>query len=285
MIEAYSFLAVFAVQLLAMSVLHPLWLGRHVRLKAAEFPADRFRQLYPDIDPQAIVQRSLKWYRVLNTVVALLGLLLWGWLFSYMQRADWDDGPVEALVGVYFMVQMLPICIAAVFALKYNQLLKQLLETKRTAVLQRRGLFDFVSPFAVLIAVLCYFLFVAYVLYIAQNPFPGFAGPLINIGVLTFVYALQAFGVYRTLYRKKTPFETHAARMHTIGMGVKACVYICIAFVVHISINFTLVLLDLQRWEPFAVSVFFVFVALLIFMVTAPPRRPDANGLGASAAS
>jgi hypothetical protein len=71
--------------------------------------------------------------------------------------------------------------------------------------------------------------------------------------------------------------------MHTIGLGVKACVYICIAVVVYSSLNFTLVLLDLQRWEPFAESVFFVFTALLIFMVfTAPPRRPEAGGLGAN---
>ena len=41
--------------------------------------------------------------------------------------------------------------------------------------------------------------------------------------------------------------------------------------------------LDLQRWEPFAGSVFFVFTALLIFMVfTPPPRRPEAGGLGAN---
>ena len=34
----------------------------------------------------------------LNAGIALLGLLLLAWLFSYMRRPDWDDGPVEAIV-------------------------------------------------------------------------------------------------------------------------------------------------------------------------------------------
>ena len=282
MIEAYAFLAAFTVQILAMSVLHPRWLTKYVRAKATEFPAERFAQRYPGVDHKKILERYLTLYRGMSTSIAVLGLLLFGWLFSYLQRPDWDDGPVEALVGGYFMVQMLPLLIVAFNALRYNNLLKHLPGGKRTAVLQRRGLFDFVSPFTVFLAVLGYFFYVAYVMYIAQNPFPGFAGPLINIGVMTLVYALEAFGVYRALYGRKG-LEIHAARMHTIGLGVKACVYICIAVVVYSSLNFTLVLLDLQRWEPFAESVFFVFTALLIFMVfTAPPRRPEAGGLGAN---
>jgi len=283
MIEAYAFLAAFTVQILAISVLHPRWFIRYVRTKATEFPAERFAQRYPGVDYNKILERHMKLHRVLNTGIALLGLLLLVWFFSYLQRPDWDDGPVEALLFVYFMVQMLPLLIVGFNAIRYNQLLKQLPAGKRTAVLQRRGLFDFVSPFAVFLAVLSYFLYVAYVIYIAQNPFPGFAGPLINIAGITLVYALEAFGVYRVLYGKKSGFETHAARMHTIGLGVKACVYISIAVVVNSSLNFTLVLMDLQRWEPVAGSVFFIFTSLLLFMAfTLPPRQPEAEELGAS---
>jgi hypothetical protein len=41
-----------------------------------------------------------------------------------------------------------------------------LLEGKRQAILQRRGLFDFVSPFIVFLAALGYFLFIAFVICI-----------------------------------------------------------------------------------------------------------------------
>lgn len=154
-------------------------------------------------------------------------------------------------------------------------------EGKRTAVLQRRGLFDFVSPFAVFLAVLVYLLFAAFVIYVRQQPFPGFAG-LINLGAVTLVYALNAVVVYSMLYgRNKNPFETHAGRLHTIGLAVKSSVYSCILVVVYLSLNFSLRLLDLKRWEPFALSVFFIICALVASMgFAAPLRKPEVDELG-----
>jgi hypothetical protein len=74
--------------------------------------------------------------------------------------------------------------------------------------------------------------------------------------------------------------------MHTIGLVVKAFVYISLLIVVSLSLDFTLKLLVLPKWEPFAGSVHYVFFAFLLSMMfTAPPRRPDADGLGASPAS
>jgi hypothetical protein len=70
--------------------------------------------------------------------------------------------------------------------------------------------------------------------------------------------------------------------VHTIGRIVKSSVYSCIVIVVYLSLNFSLVLLDLQRWEPFALSIFFVVTALLSTMgFIAPPRKPHADELGA----
>ena len=173
---------------------------------------------------------------------------------------------MEALIAVYFMVQfMLPLSIVVWLGVKFNKVHKRssLLEGKRKAILQRRGLFDFISPFIVLLAVLVYFLFAAFVIYIQRDPFPGFAGYL-TLGIVTLGYAVQALIVYAVLYgRKANPFETHEGRARTIGLTVKSCVYSCIACVVFLSLNLTLVLLDLQRWEPFALSVFFVICALL----------------------
>jgi MFS family permease len=281
-IEAYAFLVMFTIQILATSVLYPTWFIRHCRRQATSIPAERLAQVYPGVDVSLAQARFLALYRALNTVIAVLGLLLLGWLFSYLRRPDWDDGPVEALVAAYFMVQVaLPLALIVWLGARFNRAHRRTApQRKRKAVLERRGLFDFVSPVAVLLAVLSYFLFVAYVIYIRQHPFPGFAG-LISIGAITLVYALQALVVYLVLYGKKSnPFETHAGRLRRIGLGVKCCVYSCIAAVVFLALNFTLVLLDLQRWEPFALSVFLVITALLSLMgMIAPPRQPEADGL------
>jgi hypothetical protein len=283
MLEMYAFFAAFTAQIVALSVLCPTRLIRAARAQMTSYPAERFPQLYPR--GSSGFDRTLTLYRALNTGVAVLGFLLLGWLFSYMRRPDWDDGPVEFLVTVYFVAQALPLCLAAWTAVEFNKALKSALpDEKRKAILQRRGLFDFVSPSIVFLALLSYFLFVAFVIYIERDPFPGFAGYLINIGVVTLLYAVMAFCVYATLYGKKSnPLETHADRMRTIGLIVKVCVYSCIGCVVFLSLNFTLVLLDLQRWEPFAQSVSLLICALLCFMVlSASSRQPGADVLGSS---
>lgn len=284
MIETYAFLAMFTAQVVAMSVLFPAWLIRQVRAQAANVPTERLAHLYPNVDLGLSQDRFLSRYRALNTGIALLGLLLLGYLFDYMRRPDWNDGPVETLVTGYFVAQLLPFFGIAWLIVMGNKVLERsLADSKRKAVLQRRGLFDFVSPSVVFLAFVAYLLFAAFVFYIHQNPFPGFAG-LRSIGGITLVYAVNAFVVYTMLYGKKlNPLETHAGRLHTIGLTLKMSVYSCIACVVFVSLNFTLALLDLQRWEPFALSVFFVIVTLICLTgLTAPPRSPEADRFGSA---
>lgn len=286
MIASYAFLAMFALQILALSVLYPAWFVSYLRLQTASIPAERLAQLYPGIDLDLARERVFSRYRALNTAIGAVGLLLLGWLFSYMRRSDWREGVVEALVCAYSIAQaLLPLCLIAWRGLKFNRLgRRSLLENKRKAVLQRRGLFDFVSPFVVLLAVLGYFLFVAFVIHTRQRPVPGSAG-LVYIGGITLVYALEAFVVYAVLYGKKpNPLETTADRARTIGLVVRCCIYSCIACVVFLALNLALGLLHLPRWEPFALSVFWVVTALLSLMgMTAQPGPPAADGLGSVA--
>ncbi len=276
MIEANAFFAAFIVQILTVSVLIPTLFIRYVRVQLLSLPAERLAQMYPGVDLASANRRYLKQYRVLNTVIAVIGLLLLGWLFNHMRRPDWDDGPVELTLTLYFMVaQLLPLIVIGWLGVRFNTRYKRSLPDKtRTAVLQRRGLFDFVSPFAVALAVLSYFLFAAFVLYLRQHPFPGFAG-LINLVGVTVAYAVQAIAVYMMLYgRKWNPLETHEGRLRTIGLVVRCNVYSCIVIVAYLSLNLALGKLELQRWEPFALSVFFVIIALVASMGYAVPPRP-----------
>lgn len=274
MIEAYAFLAAFTLQILAMSVLYPARFDRFVRVQATSFPAERLAQLYPGVDLDLARERFLTRYRRVNTGIAVFGLLLLGWLFSYARRPDWNVDHVVVLLSVYFVMQIMPLGFVAWLGFWFNKAHKRsLVEAKRKAILQRRGLFDFVSPFIVFLAVSSYFLFAALVIYIQPDPSPGFA----LIGVLTLVYALQAFVAYWALYGKKSnPLETHAWRVHTIGLTVKVSVYSCIASVVFFSLTFALDLLEIKRWVPFAVSAFLSITTLLCLMgLTAPPRAQE----------
>jgi hypothetical protein len=276
MIVANMFLAMFAAQILALSVVFPGRFIRYCLTLATSMPVDRLTQAHQAIDFDLAQARFFARYRALNTGVAFLGVLLLCWLAGYMRSPTWDEGRVSALTTAYFLLQVSPLLFAAWFGIRRNKALKRaLLETKRKAVLQRRGLFDFVSPITVAVAVLAYVLFAAFVMYLRQNPFPGFAG-FVNIVCVTLVYAVYAATAYMMLYgTKPKPLETNLRREYTIGLVVRACVYSCIVCVVSLSISFALELQDLEHWQPFAQSLFLVMTMLLVSRgIAAPPRKP-----------
>jgi hypothetical protein len=277
MLQDYAFFAMFTVQILAMSIVHPAWLVRYARKQAMTATVQRLEQLHQGVDIDASRERFVAIYRAVNTVIAVLGALLLSAMISYPRPNVRDDA-----AGLYFVLQVSPLLVVAVMGLRYSKRLQRVArEPKRKAVLQRRGLFDFVSPFTVGLAVLSYFLFVAFVIYIQQNPFPGFAG-YTNIVIITVLYTCEGFVVYKLLYgRKFSPFEPHAFHVRGIGTGVKACVYSCIMCVVFISLSFSLALLELRGWKPFATSFFLVlFAALGVRGFMTPPREPG-DGAGA----
>ncbi|HEU0069043.1 MAG TPA: hypothetical protein VFQ26_07265 [Nitrospiraceae bacterium] len=287
MIEAYAFLAMFTVLILVTSVLYPGRIIKYVRGWARDFSSERFAQLYPGVDYSRTVGRFVTGYRAANIVIAVLGLLLLGWMFTRIQQPYWA-GDVTVPAVVYFFLQMSPLVLITLYALvRYHKVLMQRSqESKRKATLQRRGLFDFVSPFVVYFAVLSYFLFVVYGiwldLYVYDNT--SLSEPCLKaIVAVTLVYALNAFVIYKYLYGRKNPLVTHEGRVHTIGVTVKSGVYGSIAVAWFISIFGTLGQPGLREWRPFVLIVFFVVTAILTLMsVTAPPRKPEANGSGSS---
>jgi hypothetical protein len=289
MIEAYAFLAAFALQVLAASVLYPARLIKYVRGWARNFGSERFAQLYPGVDYSRWVARFVTGYRTANIVIAVLGLLLLGWLFTRIQQPGWA-GEVAGPAVMYFILQMSPLALFALYAVvRYHKMLMQpSQESKRKATLQRRGLFDFVPPSVVYLAVLSYFLFVVYGiwldLYVYDNT--SLSKHCLNAIVsVTLVYALNAFIIYKYLYGRKNPLVNHEGRVHTISVTVKSGVYGSIAIAWFISIFGTLGKPGLQAWRPFALIIFFVATSLLTLMgLTAPPRKPETDGLGESPA-
>jgi hypothetical protein len=279
MIEVYGFLAVFTLQVLAMSVLYPARFSRFVQQQATCLPVERLARLFPDVDLDHARERFLARFRTVNTGIAVLGLLLLAWLLSHMRRTGWDEGPVIPLISAYYALQMLPIVFVAWLGFRFNSAHRRsLVEAKRKATLQRRRLFDFISPAFVFLAIFGYVLFVVFVLYVQPKPFPGFA----LIGVLTLGCALLAFVTHKAIYGKSTnPLETHERRVHRIGLTVKVNVYSCIICVAFFAFVFTVDMLDLKRWVPLAQSACLLITSLLCLKsLTAPPRPSESGGLG-----
>jgi len=238
-------------------------------------------------DYQLWLERFAKWFRAANIVVAVLGVFLLGWLFTVIQQPEWRD-EVSRLTVTYFFLQISPMLLLALYAIvRYKLRKQQPQEAKRKAILQRRGLFDFVSPFVVVVAILTYVLFIVYGLYLDHyvwlNTSPS--KECYNaIAAVTLVYALNAFVIYKALYGRNNPLVTHEGRVLAIGIAVKCGVYGCIATAWFISIIGTLgPAPELQAWRPFALSVFLMINMLLgVMTMIAPPRKPEADGLGST---
>jgi len=286
MIETYAFLAVLAVQILALSVLYPIRLSRLVRASLKKVSPERLTEFYPGVDVARAHQRFLMWYRLANTIVVVLGLMAVAWFIRYLQRPDWDEGTISGTLTLYFFLQNFPVLLYAWFTTRFNKVHRHpSAEKKRKALLQRRGLLDFVSSPTLVLAALSYAQFVAFNFYIARHPFPGYGGPFANIGILTLGFVLLGFVLYRMLYGKRTdPLQTHTDRMHSMRTTVNAIVWTCIFVPVVASLGLARQVLFLDTWGPFVASMCFLLFSLLsLRFVSASPRQPEADALDSAA--
>lgn len=262
MIEVYLFYLAFLGQIVLLSVIHPRRIIARSHALMRKFPYEEYRNLYIWSPDEA--ESKTRIYRWINRVIVVIGLVFLAGFVRYMSKPGWDDGPVESLVCLYFFLQLIPIVAVAMAIQKLNGNLQKIVpETTKTAQLQRRSVFDFISPVVVIITALLYPLFVGFVIYINQNPFSGFAG-LVNLVAISLLYLWAIALVYFKVYGKKSnPLQSHGEWMFEIGLTVKVAVYSCLFGTVFLGLNFVLVILDQQSLEPLATTIFFVLCALL----------------------
>jgi hypothetical protein len=185
---------------------------------------------------------------------------------------------MNPLVVAYFLLQMTPLAYWSVTGFKHFKKLQNLLQTeRRTATLERRGLFDFVSPFVVFLTLLCYPLVVGLVISVERDPSDAF----LYVGGITLAYAVVGFGMYASLYGKRTPFQTHEDRMRAMAISVRGSVYTCLVIVAYLALHLMIEMLDIPLWAPFAMSVYLVTCGGLAWrsILNGIPRRLKLDGL------
>jgi hypothetical protein len=103
---------------------------------------------------------------------------------------------------------------------------------------------------------------------------------------MTLMYVLLGPLIMYLLYgRKRDPLQAHADRMRMISGVVSFYAWMCVLIPIFVSLSIARKLLELETWGPFAGTVFFLILTLLnlrIGRLTAPPRQPEADGLGSS---
>jgi predicted PurR-regulated permease PerM len=266
MINTYLFLSLFVAQILVASVLIPRRMLQRINESLASKP--------PEPDGVEIVQRIVHWYRLSNMLIALIGLVVLGIQYSLLQNPAWDKRVILTSTA-YLMLQYLPIIAIAMVGARYDKAFRDALPgQRRKAVLQRRRLFDFVSPGTVAVTLLCYPLFIPFALYIEDDA-------LVVIGIVTFMYVGGAALVYWFLYRmKRHPHHTHAEYLYAVGASVRSLVHTGLAVMVFMGVMLAVEAYDGDNLGPVLVTVFFVLLGLMSFSgMKGPPAGLNANGV------
>jgi hypothetical protein len=284
MIEAYAFLVMFSVQIVMGSIVFPERVIRFFRRWSREFASERFTRMYTQADYDHWVARFAIAMRTANAAIAVFGLVLLGWFYTLVPQPDWAARAKIPLV-VFIFAQFVPLFVLTVYSVlkHFKTLMQPSQDVKRTAILQRRGLFDFVSPFAVWLAVATYVGFVALGIYMDFEIYGNTSlsrSFYIAFAALTAAYALNGFVIYKYLYGRKNPLVSHEGRTHSISVNVKGAVYGSIATAWFFLLMGLIGQPHLTGWQPFALSLFIVAIGFLTVMgFTSSPRRPPAGGL------
>lgn len=250
MTEMHGFIIAFLAQIFVFSILGPLRVTEALRREIGRFVAERTPAVAPGL--VAAADRRLRLLRDIGLGTGLVGLLLLAAMIRYMLRPDWTDGPLEAVIPFYFLLQLVPSILAVGVAGRCHGAFKRALPPAiRKALLEPRGLFDFVPRGLVVMAAIVFFLHVGLLVHVARDPFPGFAGLPVNIALAVLQYALFGAGIWVTMrWMGSSPLQGREERLQTVGVAIKILVFSAMFGVASVSLNMLLILVDEQRWEP-----------------------------------
>lgn len=263
-----AFYLVALSQIFLLSYYYPKKILQRWHFVTETYPPSKFPKLYPEFSGEGAdeaVKRSPRIYRIVSLCTLLGGLLLLG--MAWMSDFPLADEGVEAILVLYFMLQMLPLVIMEIREHKKLKLMKLIRktnhETRRTAELQPRQFFDFVSPVTFSIAVLMLLAYIAFGLYI--NDFDVSFGSdmfatIITLAVVHLFYAvlikIQVFG------KKMNPYQANKDRLTQMKVMVTMLVYSSIMMSIFFMVIAAMEEFEVHNILPILMSIFFQAVTV-----------------------
>ncbi len=260
------FYLLFFSQAALVSLYFPFKIIRRVKRVISAHPPSEFPKLYPK-SPESIL-RGLEFYKSLNLFIFLIGFALafHGVLTPGQELLNWDN---QSVVLGYFFLQMTPMLIADRFGLNYYKLMREAYPLRK-AELRPRRLLHFIHPGYIAAAVITYVLFVLLVIYVNQNPFPGFAGYW-NILLVTILNLVYAGVIGLNLYgKKKDPHQSQRDRNRQLALLIKKHVLFSILGTGFLGILFILPALELRHFTDISIVVYLHICAALAFKTLHP---------------
>lgn len=256
-----AILILFLSQIYFISVFLPMRHLKQLRQIITKYPPIEYSKLYPV--PVSVIETKLRKYSWLNAAIVLLGLIviIYGISSDAKQMLHWDN---KSVLTIYFLLQMVPFVLLDLSWIKHLKLMREVDgNSKRSAELTPRRLFDFVSPIYVWAAVAAYIAHALIVVYISQNPFEGFGGYWNIVGSTTLNLIFIA-GIAMTLRGKKLdPHQSSEDRTQQMARIVTVLVVTSIAASLLLSSSLVLSALDLRHLEDIFMVFYFQIIAVL----------------------
>ncbi len=263
------FYTVFVGQILLISVYYPAKLIARIRYVGDNFPPAEYPLLYPPgysgfAGPQG--GRKLKFYRVANSVIALVGFMALAAAAASGYRPA-EKGGDEIFVMIYFFLQIIPWVYAGLKEYEQFRLMRVAFDGRtRKAELRPRYLFDFISPVYVVAAIILYFAWLIFYMSGDDVIFPYKWEIYATLAGVTGINLIYAFVIARYVGgRKLDPHQAYKDQLKQIELLTKILVFSSIgASVFHIMT----IAADRYSFEVFdpALSSFYMQLCIVIAM-------------------
>ena len=258
------FYLVFLSQILLISFYFPRRILSQMKHVFDNYPPSDYPRLYPK--PIEYYGKRRRHYRVMNSLILLVGLLILAGLAAYPASVKWGDRSdfysYSSIAFLYFFLQFIPTLFLDISSLKCFKLMRYA-NSSRKAELKPRRLFDFVSPGVLGMAVAIYLAFWIFIIYVRTFEFDWFGG-FGNILGATVMNAFFALAVFWQIYgKKRDPHQAGEDRKRQISILIHICVFVSIAATVFVAISVTLSALDLRNFQPVAQSMYFQIIAAI----------------------
>jgi len=254
------FYTVFLSQIFLISIYYPMKFRHRILYVLDNYPPARYPKIYPkpfDTYAEETSKGRLRSYRNVNLVIAAIGLMTLVAMVASGYRPDILGGD-EIYLLAYFFVQMAALLYPGLKEFEYYRLMRKAFSaTKRTAELNRRSLFDFISPVYVAAAILVFIAFVVFYLSGKDLSAPWESEVYITLAVMTGMNLFFAVVIARFLYgKKRDPHQAHKDQLKEIEFIVKSLVFTSIGCSVFIAITDAVDRFGLEIFDPPITSVF-----------------------------
>jgi len=255
------FYIVFISQIFLVSYYFPSKILQNFKRAITQYPPEKYPKLY--MKSADYYQLGATIYRILNHIIILIGLVI---LFSIAYEDYSNNYEIESgFAAIYFFVQMIPAFLMEISSFSYyKQMRKANVKTTRTAVINQRHLFDFVSAKLVALAVItnvgCFLFF----LYLEPFEINVKSDSFVILMTLILSNLLYAVIIRFNINGKKLdPHQDSSDRLRQTKITVSTLVIMSIVASVFLAVNEGINRFELDHLKAVFMSFYLQLIAAM----------------------